>query len=1243
MDRFRNRGSILCCLALLLLVAAVPAFADRGGTHTLNIVVLDSGGSVVPDAQVIIEHADGEAEKLTAASDGTHRAATQGDKATLLVGHPAVGQATVDLDLADADRVVDIALTLQQRGVAIARTLGDLRSSIESVEGGGVCGPGNGDCCIEGGNGTPGCDDAECCNAVCAIDPFCCDTSWDGICAGEAAGLCAVCGAEPGACCFLGGNCVDGLTELDCSSQGGTFQGPGTDCGGIECPLGPCPGEGDCCEPNGTPGCDDAECCNAVCTVDPFCCDVEWDSICADEAGDICAVCAPIGACCLDLETCVDMLSPDMCAGMGGIFQGDGTVCDQIDCAALGGCDCDKMDNQEGEGCGGDTNGGCNAPTPVFTDAACGDTWCGSSFADGGTRDTDWYLITLTETSLLSAELRSEFPGVCFIVDGIAACAPVVVGDIGCSDGCELIQTASAVLAPGDYVVFVSTGDCAGGGIFDGIPCGSGINDYTVFITCTPVSDEGGCCFPDGSCQDLTEGDCTAAGGVFQGLGTNCDGVFCTVVPDNDLCENAEPLDVGPGGEVTVMGDTLAATFDGVPTCGTSNTAPGVWYSVIGNGNTMTATTCNQADFDTKISIFCGDCPEGGGSDCCIPNGTPGCDDPECEAAVCAVDPFCCDVSWDGICADQAADLCAVCAGEGGLICVDGLDDTPGCDGFTTEISWCAAAGARYLVLIHGFGAATGLFTLTVSDNGSQCAPTVECPVGCETDEDCPPGFVCIDGDCVAIPTGACCLSDGSCVDGITQADCEAEGGEYQGDGTTCQGGFLGYVAETCDNPFVDISQTGTEAPNASNSDDDGDVVGMGFAFTFFGNTYNEVGVASNGYLTFGGDLSDFTNDPIPTPEDPNDAIFPWWDDWSPNQGGTVVYQEFADPNRFMVQWTDVPHFSGSGNATFQAILFESGVIEFRYGDPLNLDSPTVGIENIDGTDGVAVDPAGIGPGSCYRFVPQFEDPIECEPAPTGIEGTLVIKQGACPAPVNPGSNGVVQMVLVGDADLDVTQVDLATVQLSRCDGVGGSVTPNVGPPGPSPQFIDLNHPVDGAGGCESVDPCACGDNQSSDGITDLKHFFRTDDMAEAGLLDGTPGEIITLVLTGALTDGTTFEAANCIRLAGAGGPPGVVAVEATNAKDVWIDASPLDETLDGGGFDTFQRVYPLGTVLSLSVDPALNTKPVLGWKVDGQTLVKGESTLIVVVDDHHTIEVIFGDAGWSGSPGEASPGGLGH
>jgi hypothetical protein len=54
-----------------------------------------------------------------------------------------------------------------------------------------------------------------------------------------------------------------------------------------------------------------------------------------------------------------------------------------------------------------------------------------------------------------------------------------------------------------------------------------------------------------------------------------------------------------------------------------------------------------------------------GGSDCCANNGTPGCNHPECQDCVCALDTFCCNTSWDSICAgeatDQCGDICAPC------------------------------------------------------------------------------------------------------------------------------------------------------------------------------------------------------------------------------------------------------------------------------------------------------------------------------------------------------------------------------------------------------------------------------------------------------------------------------------------------------------------------------------------------------------------------------------------------------
>ncbi|MCE2884147.1 MAG: dockerin type I repeat-containing protein [Planctomycetaceae bacterium] len=54
------------------------------------------------------------------------------------------------------------------------------------------------------------------------------------------------------------------------------------------------PSAGSCFMIQRTPGCSDAECCGAVCSVDPYCCSTEWDAVCRQQANDAPACGAPI-------------------------------------------------------------------------------------------------------------------------------------------------------------------------------------------------------------------------------------------------------------------------------------------------------------------------------------------------------------------------------------------------------------------------------------------------------------------------------------------------------------------------------------------------------------------------------------------------------------------------------------------------------------------------------------------------------------------------------------------------------------------------------------------------------------------------------------------------------------------------------------------------------------------------------------------------------------------------------------
>ena len=139
------------------------------------------------------------------------------------------------------------------------------------------------------------------------------------------------------------------------------------------------------------------------------------------------------------------------------------------------------------------------------------------------------------------------------------------------------------------------------------------------------------------------------------------------------------------------------------------------------------------------------------------------------------------------------------------------------------------------------------------------------------------------------------------------------------------------------------------------------------------------------------------------------------------------------------------------------------------------------------------------------------------------------VKPGACPNSVAPHSHGVLPVALVGTHEFDVTEIDVASIMLSRADGLGGSVAPNEGPPGPHSVFADIATPF--AGG-----PCDCHDLEG-DGIMDLSMKFKIDCVVDALGLAETHGNV-ELIITGLLLDGTSFEARDCVALVPQQGNP---------------------------------------------------------------------------------------------------------
>jgi hypothetical protein len=134
----------------------------------------------------------------------------------------------------------------------------------------------------------------------------------------------------------------------------------------------------------------------------------------------------------------------------------------------------------------------------------------------------------------------------------------------------------------------------------------------------------------------------------------------------------------------------------------------------------------------------------------------------------------------------------------------------------------------------------------------------------------------------------------------------------------------------------------------------------IGFSFSFYGSSYSDFYVSSNGVITFGSGSSDFGNDCIPNPGTPNNVIALHWDDLNPGGSRPVYYRSYAAcpvgrGRCLVVQYDDIPYYGVGVAGTFEGILYENGSIRFQYQDAGSRagSSATVGIENMLGTEGV--------------------------------------------------------------------------------------------------------------------------------------------------------------------------------------------------------------------------------------------------------------------------------------------------
>jgi uncharacterized protein (TIGR03437 family) len=130
-----------------------------------------------------------------------------------------------------------------------------------------------------------------------------------------------------------------------------------------------------------------------------------------------------------------------------------------------------------------------------------------------------------------------------------------------------------------------------------------------------------------------------------------------------------------------------------------------------------------------------------------------------------------------------------------------------------------------------------------------------------------------------------------------------------------------------------DGSAAGQGSPVVALGDDDARQFTLPFAFPFYGATYRQVFLNSDGNLTFTATESSSTSRSLGRMTGGPPRIAPLFDDLDPTQpGGSVRF--YADASHVVFSWVNVPEWVQSGIGTAQTIqvrLYVDGSIQFSY------------------------------------------------------------------------------------------------------------------------------------------------------------------------------------------------------------------------------------------------------------------------------------------------------------------------
>lgn len=367
-----------------------------------------------------------------------------------------------------------------------------------------------------------------------------------------------------------------------------------------------------CLVTHGPGGCDSQQCCLTVCASDPTCCSAEWDASCVSAANLLCVgYCgAAASGSCLSVHANPSCDNGDCCSVV--------CVFDPFCCTTSWDLSCVQV---AGFACPG-TPGTCGKTTEscfeAHTQGACSDVTCCNAVCtlDPTCCTQSWDLLcvyTAKQTCVSGCQPSPD---------------PVVENEL---ESCKNRQNDPCYLVSGGTPETMTANIQKRGGL--GITVAGTPADVDVYAITVPDPDG------DGIAKVTLRFSSSPAAWAALVPPTTCAPIAASIVhASSNLCVETDSASICvPAGPyfVVVSGGTY-------PNFGGEDI-------ICGSGNLYTV--------KLEVTQACAVCTNNPNS-CFAPQNQPGCTTPSCCAAVCGLDPFCCDGAWDVGCVDRAGSIC---------------------------------------------------------------------------------------------------------------------------------------------------------------------------------------------------------------------------------------------------------------------------------------------------------------------------------------------------------------------------------------------------------------------------------------------------------------------------------------------------------------------------------------------------------------------------------------------------------